>query len=353
MNFKKLFLGSVFVMSAFGLIACGSDSKSSTEPGPNNPGDPVVVPDRQDANITLSSELVGAGLATNARETGGTMRFKGRFGLDITVDSTNENNDAIALTGIEYTVLDAANNLVGVTVQHNEITFPTQYAIDLGSQTSAGVIINLSDPGFTACGTYNLMVTVKAENGDLKAESTVLIPFTRDPYYCKADEPEPEPEPVKPEVTMSSCDVEMSTNLAPGLNLATCTAGATGDIVFTKAKVDGNAEITATGATVALAPINNGDLPPYEDDYAVDIWPEDMNADRVPAAAYVSDFMFKADGTGSTLTSMIENSTQIYVALAAGYSTDTGVGFYAFAITDYTEGNNGDFSFTVKVYKVP
>ena len=351
MNFKKLFMGSVFAIGAFGLIACGSDSKSSTEPGQEKPGDQVEIPTQQDANIVLSSDLVGAGLAENHREDGaGIMRFKGRFSLDITVDSLNENNDLIAFTDIEYKVLDAANALVGVDVRHNEIAFPTS-AIDLNSQASAGVTIDMHDAGFTACGNYNLMVTVKAKNGEKDFESTVLIPFPRDAFYCKSDEPDIPPEPVKQEVAMSFCEVtDLSTNLAPALNLATCTAGATGDIVFAKAKVDGKAELTATGATVSLAPINNSDLPPYTDDYEVNIWPEDMNADRSPATAYVSDFKFKS--TGATLTNMIENSNQIYVALAPGYSTETGVGFYAFAITDAVEGNNGDYSITVKLYKV-
>ena len=350
MNFaKKLFLSSVFAVGAFGLIACGSDSKSSTEPGQEKPGETVVVPTQQDANITLSTELVGAGLATNARESADIMRFKGRFGLDITVDSLNENNDLIAFTDIEYKVLDAASALVGVTVNHNEIAFPTS-AIDLNSQASAGVTIDMLDAGFTACGNYNLMVTVKAKNGEKEFESTVLIPFTRDAFYCKTDEPDLPPEPAKQEVVMTSCTVEMSTDNAPGLTLATCTASnAGGDITFAKTKVDGNAEITATGVSVTLAPINNGDLPPFTDDYEVEMWPEDMNADRVPAAAYVSDFKFKTLGT--TLNTMIENSTQIYVARTATANEETGVGCYAFAIIDYTETNNGNFNFTLKVYK--
>ena len=72
---KKLFMGSVFAISTFGLIACGSDSSSSSEPDPNEPGAPVEIPTQQDANITLSSELVGEGLLTNSRLSGDDMRF--------------------------------------------------------------------------------------------------------------------------------------------------------------------------------------------------------------------------------------------------------------------------------------
>ena len=119
-----------------------------------------------------------------------------------------------------------------------------------------------------------------------------------------------------------------------------------------KAKVGDNSEVTASsGNGTTFAPITNGDLPPFTDDYEVNMWPEDMNADRSPAAAYVSDFKFKT--AGPTLSGMIENANQIYVALAPGYSAETGVGFYAFAIIDAAEGNNGDYELVIKLYKAP
>jgi hypothetical protein len=349
---KKLILSSVFAIGAFGLIACG-DSKSS-EPDPNKPGDPVEVPTQQDANITLSSELVGDGLLANSRLSGDDMRFKGRFGLDITKDSS-ENDINIAFTNIEYQVLDAENRTVAVNISSNPITFPTPSDIDLNSMYSAGVKVDMTDSGFTACGKFSLVVTVTANNGAKDFFSTVQIPFEREAAeYCRSDNPEPPPEPVKQEVSMSFCEVTVSTNITPGIDFATCTATAeaTAGIIFAKAKVGENNEITASsGNGTTFAPITNGDLPPYTDDYEVNMWPEDMNADRSPATAYVSDFMFKT--AGPTLASMIENANQIYVALAPGYSTETGVGFYAFAIVDAAEGNNGDYDLTVKVYKVP
>lgn len=354
MNFaKKLFLSSVFAVGAFGLIACGSDSGSSA-PNPDDPGAPVVVPTQQDANITLSNELKAEGLATNSRLSGDEMRFKGRFGLDITQDSS-ENDINIQFTNIEYKVLDAESKNVAVNIVSNPIAFPTPSDIDLGSMNSAGVKVDMTDAGFPACGNYSLMVTVTATNGVKDFQSTVLIPFTRDAAeYCRSENPEPQPEPQKQEVTMSFCEVTVTTNITPGIDFASCTATAeaTAGIIFAKDKVEGINEIKATsGNGTTFAPITNGDLPPYEDDYDVDSWPENMNADRVPAAAYVSDFKFKTPGAALSL--MIENSSQIYVALAPGYSTETGVGFYAFAIVDAAEGNNGDFELTVKVYKVP
>ena len=153
---------------------------------------------------------------------------------------------------------------------------------------------------------------------------------------------------------MTTCEVIVSTNLNPGLDFASCTAvpapATTADIIFSKAGTRDYPEVSATSGNGTLfGPICNGDDNVYTDDYEVNMWPEDMNPDRVPATAYVSDFKYKV--LGATLSYMIENSNQIYVAATTAHNQDTGAGFYAFAITDARQGNDGDFSLTIKVYK--
>lgn len=349
---KKLILSSVFAIGAFGLIACGSDSKSSTEAGPDQQGDKIVVPDKKDPNITVTE--------FSSRVAGDEIRFKGQFGLDFVGDPDAQDNVYnTVFTGIDYKVgkgTDASNMVnVGVTVNSNQILFPTQNAIDLNTLTSAYVSVNLTDPAFTECGTYSLIVTVTANDGEKDYQRTELIPFERDAAeYCRTEDTTSQ-QPVKVEIPMTSCQVELSTNVNPGLSLSTCTAvpaGSPADITFSKAGTRNEPELAATtGAGVFVTPITNGDLPPYADDYEVDMWPEDMNADRSPATAYVSDFKFKAI-EGTQLTGMIQNANQIYVAKTAAYNAETGAGFFAFAITEPTEGNNGDYTFKVKVYRV-
>ena len=349
---KKLILSSVFAIGAFGLIACGSDSKSSTEAGPDQQGDKIVVPDKKDPNITVTE--------FSSRIAGDEIRFKGQFGLDFVGDPDAQ--DSVfntVFTGIDYKVgkgTDASNMVnVGVTISSNQILFPTQNSIDLNSMNSAYVSVNLTDPAFTECGTYSLIVTVTANDGEKDYQRTELIPFERDAgEYCRTEDTTSQ-QPVKVEIPMTSCQVELSTNVNPGLSLSTCTAvpaGSPADITFSKAGTRNEPELAATtGAGVFVTPITNGDLPPYADDYEVDMWPEDMNADRSPATAYVSDFKFKAI-EGTQLTGMIQNANQIYVAKTAAYNAETGAGFFAFAITEPTEGNNGDYTFKVKVYRV-
>ena len=353
---KKLILSSVFAIGALGLIACGDDSKSSTEANQGtNPGEKMEIPTQKDANITVS-EL-------SSRIAGDDVRFKGQFGLDFVGDSTvMDSAFNTVFTGIEYKVgkgNDVSNMInTAVVVSSNTIIFPTQNSIDLNSMNSAYVSISLLDPGFNdECGVYSLIVTLSAFDGEKEFKRTEIIPFEREAgEYCRTVDTTSQ-QPVKAEIPMTSCQVELSTNVNPGLSLATCTAvpaasAATADIIFEKAGTRSEPELSAkSGSGVLFTPITNGDLPPYADDYEVDMWPEDMNADRTPPTAYVSDFKFKTI-EGTQLTGMIQNSNQIYVAKTAAYNAETGAGFYAFAITEPQEGNNGDYTFKVKLYKV-
>ena len=312
----------------------------------------VIVPVQQDVSIAASD--------LDYRISGDDVRFKGRFSLDVT-ESVN-NNDNVAFTGITFMVAKGSDvrSLVRtpVTVNVNSILFPTMNDIDLNSMSSAGISISLLDPGFNGeCGIYSLIVTVTASNGVADFMRTEVIQFEREATeYCRTEGTTSQ-QPVKAEISMTSCQVELSTNVNPGLSLATCTAvpaasAATADIIFSKVGTRDNPEVTATsGNGTQFAPISNGDLPPYDDDYEVDMWPEDMNADRTPPVAYVSDFKFVIVER-TQLTDMIQYSNKIYVAKTTDYNAETGAGFYAFAITESQEGNNGDYTFKVKLYKV-
>ena len=315
----------------------------------------IVVPDQSDFTIT-ASEL-------DSRVAGDEVRFKGKFMLNLLGDSTVMDSSLnIAFIGIEYIVAKGndVNNMTiaPVAVSSNQILLPTQNAIDLNSTNSARVSISLLDPGFTECGTYSLIITVTATSGDMVFQRTEIIPFERDAAeYCWGEYSSSSTVQVK-EIPMTTCQVELSTNVNPGVDLAYCVAvpaagAATADIIFEKAGDVTNPELSSkSGSGLMFSPITNGDLPPYTDDYEVDMWPEDMNPDRSPATAYVSDFKFNAI-EGTQLNNMIQNFNQIYVAKAPTYNAETGEGFYAFAITDATEGIDGDYTFKVKIYKVP
>ncbi len=315
----------------------------------------IVVPDQSDFTIT-ASEL-------DSRVAGDEVRFKGKFMLNLLGDSTVVDSSLnIYFTSISYMVGVGTdiNSMAraNVNVNINNIVFPTQNSIDLNSMNSAHVSIDLLDPGFTECGMYSLIVTVTATSGDMVFQRTEIIPFERDAAeYCWGEYSSSSTVQVK-EIPMTTCQVELSTNVNPGVDLAYCVAvpaagAATADIIFEKAGDVTNPELSAkSGSGLLFSPITNGDLPPYTDDYEVDMWPEDMNADRSPATAYVSDFKFNAI-EGTQLNNMIQNFNQIYVAKAPTYNADTGEGFYAFAITDATEGIDGDYTFKVKIYKVP
>ena len=360
MNFaKKLFLGSFVAMSTFGLIACGGDSSSSSAADDQDQPEKIVVPTQKDASITA--------VDLGSRLSAYTMRFTGRFDIDITDASldTLETRDQIQFTKITYAVGKGSdpNNMttVNVQVQSNPIIFPSGNVIDLNSQSSAFVQIDMNDPGFTECGIYSLIVTVNASDDPVGAPEkfarTEVIPFDREAaQFCREPESSSGTEPVKQEVTMTSCVIEgLSTNMAPGISIATCTAtdAATGDIVFKKAGTKDDADMSVSGNNgIVFVDLANemGDVNPddFKDNYDVDAWPEEVNG----RSAYVSDFRLKTLEK-ATLNALIENSSTIYVAKnPAIFNAETGAGMYPFAITFYEEGNNGDFKFSVKIYKV-
>ena len=330
-----------------------SSSKKEEKSSSSDVGD-VVVPIQKDIYIT-ASEL-------SSRISGDDVRFKGLFGLNFVGDSTVKDSAVEAFfTSIRFIVGKGSDvngmAIVPVFINSDPILSPAKNFIDLNSMNSAYVSINLLDPGFNGeCGVYSLIVTVTASDGEREFMRTEVIPFERETTEYCSEEKSSSSVAQNTEIPMNYCEVEISTNNVSGLNLATCTAipasDESTDIFFSKARVNGYPEVTAIAYNGnKIAPIINGDDNVYTDDYEVDIWPENMNADRVPAVAYVSDFKFKIPDPGTTIISMIENSNRIYVALAPGYSTETGKGFYAFAITEYTELNDGEYALRIKVYR--
>ncbi len=337
MNFKfakTLLMGSVISMGAFGLVACGDDSSSGAEAKPD---DPIVLPEN-DASIMFER--------LTANSAGEVVRFGGSISLDF-ADTTLPEDVSLAFTGIELKVA-YGEALTGTTVQPQVTimpSFPLENNIVLNEM---GIIVNLNDPGFTECGNYNLVVKVTAEAGKKTKEAAGVIPFVREESFCKAPEPSSSDTPAKAEIEMTSYTVNMSTNMAPGLNFATGVAGAdlTADLIISKAA--GDVTITSGNGTL-FAPIANAELDKdYYNDYEVGYWPE--NNTKGDGKAYVSSWMYR-DIAGATIENIIENSSQIYVAKTAAYNAETGAGFYAFAVEKYTEGNNKDFNVTLKVYK--
>lgn len=336
MNFKfakTLLMGSVMTMGAFGLVACGDDSSSGS--GPDVPETPIIS-----ASSTQDISIKTNNLGSNSR--GDEVRFQGTFEVKLDADTTNMAADmnfsamqfevakGAVIPGGSYTpiegIVSVANPAVGGKL------------VDL-SAMGMGVTVNLANPALTECGDYTLIVKAIVTDTDGKnKESNQYITFNRDPgYYCKSTEPESSSsEPVVEESPLATCTVELSTNLAPGLNLATCTAAdaATADVVFSKS---GDGDINFKSANG----MKFGTL--VEDSYSVGYWPEGNNG---KAAAYKSDFKYRGinlDGASN----MIESADKIYVAQNAAGA------FYAFGFAEedsYAEGNNKDFTFTIKVY---
>ena len=339
MDFKKIFLGSVIAMGAFGLIACGDDSSTNAS---NKDNGKIVIPDNNAPNISANGLV--------SRVSGDTLRFKGIYGLDRT-DETNENSSNLLFTAIKFQVMNSAQQEVQYQVIYNEAVVPTANEIDLNSMMSAFVKINLADPIFT-CDDYSLVVTVTANDGAKDYFRTDVIPFdaeAKTERLCKNVEPasSASADPGLNEIIMTPCEVTVSTadkNIS-GVSLATCTAvpAEAADIVFEKSGPKSEPDVAANaGAGVTFLTISN-------DDYGNGMWPEDVNN----RPAYLSDFRA---GTieKSSLPTLIENGEGLsYVAKTAAYDAATGAGFYPFAVYDSGFPDiNGYYTFKVKIYKV-
>ena len=198
MDFKKIFLGSVIAMGAFGLIDCGDDSSTNAS---NKDNGKIVIPDNNAPNISANGLV--------SRVSGDTLRFKGIYGLDRT-DETNENSSNLLFTAIKFQVMNSAQQEVQYQVIYNEAVVPTANEIDLNSMMSAFVKINLKDPIFT-CDDYSLVVTVTANDGAKDYFRTDVIPFdaeAKTERLCKNVEPasSASADPGLNEIIMTPCE---------------------------------------------------------------------------------------------------------------------------------------------------
>lgn len=338
MNFaKKLFLGSVIAMGAFGLVACGSDSSSSAS---DNNSKVDIDPSNNAANITFED--------AGSRVAGDTLRFTGRYKLDF-VDATNENSASLTFKTINFEVMNSAQEKVNALVLTNPEFVPSANEINLNSMYSIFVRIVLTDPAFVACDDYSLVVKVIATDGVNEYPRTDVIPFdveAKTDFFCKNAEPESSSsEPISNEVVMTPCEVQISTANNEGVSIATCTAvpAATADIAFAKSGSRSEPDVTASaGAGITFLTLTN-------EDYGNGMWPEDVNN----RPAYLSDFRM---GTieKTSLESLIGNGEGLsYVAKTATADAATGAGIYPFAVYDSGfPDKNGYYTFKVKIYKV-
>lgn len=338
MDFKKIFLGSVIAMGAFGLIACGDDSSTNAS---NKDNGKIVIPDNNAPNISANGLV--------SRVSGDTLRFKGIYGLDRT-DETNENSSNLLFTAIKFQVMNSAQQEVQYQVIYNEAVVPTANEIDLNSMMSAFVKINLKDPIFT-CDDYSLVVTVTANDGAKDYFRTDVIPFdaeAKTELLCKNVEPasSASADPGLNEIIMTPCEeLTLTSNGEQGIDFASCTVvpAATANIVFVKSGTKSEPDVTANaGAGITFVNITN-------EDYANGSWPEVVNN----RPAYLSDFKTSTIEKTS-LPTLIENGEGLsYVAKTAAYNPTTGAGFYPFAVYDSDfPDKNGYYTFKVKIYRV-
>jgi len=328
-NFAKtLLVSSALTMGAFGLVACGDDKGTGK----------VDVP--TDASIIIKD--AGALVA------GTIVKFSGTITTDIANTDIDQDAD-FAIDSLELQVAD--NNLKATKVVPTPASYKAGPGVDKLDLSFIDATVMLDDANFTSCGTFKLNVIVYAHLDKTKKKSSVQIPFERNAALFCPDAPASSASgPAAPtEIEMTTYTVDMSTDQLPGLDLASGKASnsLTADIVLSK--VTGGVAITSGNGTL-FATITNESDSNYDDDYAVDYWPEVVNS----RSAYLSDFKVARGITKTQISDAVESgspSYEIYVAQTPNGNLTTGVGIYAFGVTAAKEGLNKNFNVSLKVYK--
>ena len=349
MNFaKKLFLGSVIAMGAFGIVACGDDSSTNSNGDQEKPKEFTPDTSSNDAIITSNGTLSAIAPAYPST----IERFTGVLQLDLTSSESDSSQALTFKSPVTLTVVQKGENgklietKVAVSADATKLPAadnPTK--IDFGPK-SANVTVDLNDANFPGCGEFALYIQLEATDGVKTFKSSKLIDFSRDASYCIEDTPSSSSgEPAKTEIALATCEItDLSTNAKPGVDLANCqsvAAGQPADIVFQATGTRDDPDMTLSSGTGFLF------SPLSDDKYEVNAWPENG---RPPAVANKSDFVY---GTidKKTIEDLIIYSNRIYVAAAPTFNDETGDGFYAFAITSHERGNGKNFNFTLKVYR--
>lgn len=338
MNFKKILLTSAFAVSTFGLVACGGES-TTVEP----PATPSSASQGQPYSQPQDTEYDVIGM--NGFETKINVEsvvFFGSFSLKQDTNAT-KNLEDFAFKDISFTVINSSGNVSPVQVKFIKPAFPTQSSIALNEIQAH---VDYTDPAFgSECGDYQVAITATATDGEKNFNKTVTLTFSRPSTYCKA--PEISSSSVQTGIVMVTCDVEMATDGNNALDLGTCTAlqSPTADIIITK---DGNGDANLTSGNGSLfSPITNGDGGSYDDDWSKGYYPED-HKNGVPT--YNTDFQFRSI-TGTSITGIFENESNIYVVKTPLYNEATATGFFAFVVLSYEETTNKDFKLTLRVWR--
>lgn len=349
MNFKKLLLGTALAMSTVNFMACSDDSTAA--PTPSGPTSSAA----EEIHIRENTDLSPIKFETISAQLGGNKEFfKGNIQIDILDTLSSENPDQVYFTNVEFTVGRIENDkAVESTAQ---VVFnPIQPQMQTLNLQEMGVSIDFSDPSFTDCGTYVLMVTATASDDAGKPDKFVTTgqseKFQRPEAYCKSKEPESSAAVEVKQIEMETYEVTLETNGKKGLNLAAGTTFTEAEIAagnavhFTLDNVGGVITINSQNGTL-FSPITNGDDNiNYDDDWSFNYYPET----ELGRSAYVSDFQYK-DISGTSIDPL-DQTDLIYVAKATTYDANTGAGFFAFVLIAKQELTNKDYSMTFKVYK--
>ncbi len=344
-------LSSALTLSALSFIACGDDSNPVIQPQPGVSSSSIYT-EPEDTPIT---SIVFTGLEATAGT--GKMFFKGSITIDVGDENTVADVDAVHFTDVKFVIRNSVTHATqGEVTITNPILDYASLANPVVSLNEMGVQTDL-EKGYTECGSFELVITAFATDGEISSNTTKTIPFVRSEDFCK--EPEESSSSAAPEIKsapLKHFTIEMDTKVAKCVNIATeSKSDEGGDLCFNpNASKNGLDLSSTTGLQFALY-TNKNDNDEWND-YSFNLLPEELN-ERV---AYTSDFLYNSGALKDTFANVIHaqniantaNSFIVGVTSAYNPSSEVATGFYAFAVmTTNIYDANGNSSFTLVIYK--
>ena len=335
---KPLLFSSVLALGALGFVACSEENGTNI----NNPVTssssiiPISVEQETELNAIVSTDL---GISS---ENLSRIKFKGTLTLDLSDSETVDDIDAVRFTSLHFDIISQSHTSAGVAT-HKDLDLVNQFVTTI-SFLEIGLQTDLSDPTYTECGQYYLIVTSKASDGVLESIAVDTIPFVRPEEKCKIPESSSSSVSV-PGAALTAITATVNTKSDKCLDLATGTASAatTGDICFTRT---GSAVQLSSTTGLKFAVYDNQNDEERINDYSKNWLPEQNGTPTTDS------FLYDPNGLKEFYPDFVNEGDVFFVAVSPTFVQGSAAGFYAFIVTEVsTPDANGDITISLRIYK--
>lgn len=329
-----LALGTV---ATFGLVACGSDSSSSSpdagENSSSSAAEQIVLPESNgDSLITVSNFKSSYASAT-------TVKFTGAVAAVLSIDTST------VIDSVQFKLGNESGYTSSSDFSFTQITEPV-------SMLSIGSVLNpsLDVSSMAECGTFTVYLIVYGHNNDLKLVTTASTTFDRSAGQCTVEESSSSAE-VSEDPTLTPWEVTLSTTVTQpvAVDLDSKTTYLQSELVANAADIDlyiareARSVILYTNAAIEDGNVVDASMIAEETRSGFDYVSFDD-------PCHVSDF--KYDPSALTISASDFTLVTSYVVITSKFNAATGEGFFVILPHEALSVGTSDFSMTLTVLGV-